>query len=80
MENMIVDRVRQGNHDTAASTQNGSKKMAYKVDDIQSILSISRPTAYKLVNSGAFPVVKVGQQIRIPAKSFDAWLNGGASV
>ena len=48
----------------------------YTVPEIQDIMSISRPTAYKLCNSGLFPIVKIGNQIRVSKKAFDAWLDG----
>ena len=54
------------------------EKRTYTVEDIQNILGISRPTAYKLVNSGQFHVVKIGHQIRVPVKLFDNWLEGGS--
>ena len=53
-----------------------SGKQSYTVKEIQSFLGISRPTAYKLVKSELFRTVKVGRQIRIPAKAFEEWLEG----
>ena len=52
------------------------KKRTYSVKEIQSILEISRPAAYNLVNSGQFHIVKIGKQIRVSVKSFDEWLEG----
>lgn len=46
----------------------------YTVKDIQSILKISKNTAYTLIQSGAFPVLRIGRTYRIPAEGFDAWL------
>lgn len=54
----------------------GQEKRTYTVPEIQDIMSISRPTAYKLCNSGLFPIVKIGNQIRVSKKAFDAWLDG----
>ncbi|MEA4869484.1 hypothetical protein SDC9_128612 [bioreactor metagenome] len=48
----------------------------YTVNEIKSILRISRATAYHLVNDPPFPVVKVGSNIRIPKEAFDHWLMG----
>ena len=50
-------------------------KRTYTVDEIQDILDISRPTAYKLVKQGVFHSVRVGGHIRISKKSFDDWLD-----
>lgn len=47
----------------------------YTVKEIQSILNISKSTAYRLVTSGAFPVLRIGRTYRIPAAGFDKWLN-----
>jgi excisionase family DNA binding protein len=38
------------------------------------MLGISQATAYRLMKSGSFRVVKVGGAIRISKKSFDEWL------
>lgn len=51
-------------------------KRTYSVSDIQGILDISRSTAYALIKRGTFKSQKVGKQIRISKKSFDAWLDG----
>ncbi len=44
------------------------------VKEIQQILRIGTNTAYNLIHSKAFPVVRIGQSYRIPAASFYAWL------
>lgn len=51
-------------------------KRTYSVSDIQGILDISRSTAYALIKRGTFKSQKVGKQIRVSKKSFDAWLDG----
>ena len=50
-------------------------KRTYTVDEIQDILSISKPSAYNLVKSGLFRYVRIGGSIRISKKSFDEWLD-----
>lgn len=50
-------------------------KRAYSVDDIMSILDISRSTAYILIKRKCFRSIKIGKQIRIPKTSFDEWLD-----
>ncbi len=52
------------------------EKRIYTVEEIQDILSMSRMSAYNLVKSGVFHIVKVGGQYRVSKKSFDAWLEG----
>jgi excisionase family DNA binding protein len=46
------------------------------VKDVQQILSIGRPQAYKLVKSGAFHTVRVGNRIKISKATFKKWLEG----
>lgn len=51
------------------------------VGEMRQILKIGSNTAYNLLHSGSFPVIKIGQTYRIPAESFYAWLaNPGAAV
>ena len=52
-----------------------NEKRAYSVDDIMSILDISRSTAYTLIKRNYFRSIKIGKQLRIPKASFDEWLN-----
>lgn len=44
------------------------------VKDLQRILKIGTNSAYTLIHSKAFPVIKIGQTYRIPAEPFYAWL------
>ncbi len=46
----------------------------YTVNDIATILKIGRGTAYKLVNSGAFRIMRIGSTIRISKEDFDRWM------
>lgn len=47
---------------------------------MQQILKIGANSAYTLIHSKAFPVIKIGQSYRIPAEPFYAWLkNPGAA-
>ena len=47
----------------------------YKVEDIASILSIGRSSAYHLVKQGCFKTVRIGTSIRVSKRSFDEWLD-----
>lgn len=53
-----------------------TRKRIYTVEEIQDILGVSTTSAYSLVKSGMFHIVKVGGQYRVSKKSFDAWLEG----
>lgn len=54
------------------------EKRTYTVDEIASILNIGRNTAYALVKSAQFKVLRIGNTIRIPKRSFDEWLDSSA--
>lgn len=61
------------------STENTAmqtEKRIYTVEEIQDILGLSKTSAYSLVKSGMFHIVKVGSQYRVSKKNFDAWLEG----
>ena len=55
--------------------QESFDKRTYTVDEIQNILSISKPSAYNLVKQGLFRSVRIGGSIRISKRSFDEWLD-----
>lgn len=44
------------------------------VKEVQEILKIGTNSAYNLIHSKAFPVIKIGQSYRIPRTSFYAWM------
>ena len=47
----------------------------FTVKEIQNILRIGQVTAYQLVHTPGFPVVKIGRAYRIPRAGFYDWLN-----
>lgn len=53
------------------------EKRTYTVEDIQNILNVSRTSAYRLIKSNQFHVLKIGTTVRVPVKAFDAWFEGG---
>lgn len=58
------------------ASQAAPTKHSYSVAEIQQILGISRPTAYKLIKQGKFQTVRLNNNnIRIIKSSFDVWLN-----
>lgn len=52
-----------------------SDMRTYTVKEIQAILKVSLPTAYRIAESGKFSCVRVGGRIRISKRSFDEWLD-----
>ena len=53
-----------------------TSERVYTVAEIARVARISRTAAYELVKKRQFPVIRVGGSIRIPKKTFDAWLDG----
>jgi len=49
-------------------------KVCYSVEEVQSLLEISRPSVYKLIKQNVFRTVMVAGKHKIVKKSFDKWL------
>ncbi len=47
--------------------------------DIAAVLGISRNTAYELIHSEDFPILRVGKQYRASRKRFLTWLESQAA-
>ena len=56
------------------SEKSSPDKKSYTVTEIQQMLGVSRPTAYKLIKQNVFQSIRVNNSIRIIKVSFDAWL------
>ncbi len=56
-------------------TENNGEKRVYDIKEIQSILGISKTTAYALIKQAPFRVVHIGNAIRISKVDFDRWLD-----
>lgn len=52
-----------------------SEKRCYTVKEIQTMLGISRPTVYDLLQEKKFRWFKIGNKYRISKNSFDEWLD-----
>ena len=50
------------------------------VKEMREILKIRTNSAYNLLHSKAFPVIKIGQSYRIPKESFYAWMENPSAV
>lgn len=62
------------NEHTCKSEYSNRLEQVLTVADIQKMLKISRAMSYELVNSGVFPIIRVGKAIRIPTRTFQEWL------
>lgn len=52
---------------------------AYTVEQIMELMQISKNSAYNLIHTDGFPVIKIGNIYRIPVDRFHAWLNGNVA-
>ena len=50
-------------------------KRTYSVEEVRTILGISRRKAYDLCNSNSFKVLRIGRTLRVSKASFDFWLD-----
>ena len=64
----IEERVRELNGGTYT-------KKSFSVEEVQSILGITRQTVYKLIKQGCFQAVMLETGYRIIKTSFDKWLD-----
>lgn len=51
-----------------------TKSLVLRVEDLTSLLSIGRNTAYELVRCGKIRSIRVGKQYRIPREALDEYL------
>lgn len=47
------------------------ERRIYSVKEVATLLCVSYTTAYSLVNSKQFRIIKIGGRYKIPKKSFD---------
>jgi len=77
MNNELMERRTAELTDHNAVSGPDNEKRAYSVDDIMTILDISRSSAYILIKKNLFRSIKIGNQIRVSKSSFDEWLDKG---
>ncbi len=59
-----------------SAAENVPEKRCYTVEELQIILSVSRPTVYSLLKRKEFHWFQIGGgKYRISKKSFDEWLD-----
>ena len=58
-----------------------SEKLTVSVDEMASMLGISRPVAYELTKREGFPAVRVSERrIIVPVEALKRWLNEQAGA
>lgn len=57
-----------------------SEKLTVSVDEMASMLGISRPVAYELTKREGFPAVRISERrIIVPVEALKKWLNEQAA-
>lgn len=49
-------------------------KLTISVQELSEVLGISKVTAYKVVNTDGFPVLKLGKRVVVPVEALHEWL------
>ena len=55
-----------------------TSKATFTVRELAQYLNIGRAAAYRLVNEGVVPSLRIGKQIRIPIAAVQRWLEEAA--
>ncbi len=50
------------------------EKQTINVDELATLMGISRPKAYELVKTPGFPLIHLGTRLLIPVEAFKEWL------
>lgn len=50
------------------------EKLLLRVTEAAELASVGRTTAYHLIASGAWPVVRIGSAVRVPLAGLRAWV------
>ncbi len=50
------------------------EKLLLRIPEAAELASVGRTTAYQLIASGAWPVVRVGTAVRVPLAGLRAWV------
>ena len=57
------------------SNDSTTNTMCLAVEDLCDLLQVSRPTAYNLVHTEGFPVIRLGRRLLIPRAGLERWLD-----
>jgi len=56
------------------TTTDDNRPILYTITDVCRLLRLSRPTVYRLINSGQLASFKIGSNRRVPASSIDSYV------
>ncbi len=63
---------------TKFTTSELNDRVTFSVDELATVLHISRPLAYQLAHSENFPCIRVGKRMLVLADAFRTWLSAQA--
>jgi excisionase family DNA binding protein len=73
----LVDLVRRAEVAREEAEAASAPATTYTIEQVARALKISKPSAYKLVRTGAIPVIRVGEHLmRVPKRALDKLLEG----
>lgn len=50
------------------------RSMLLKVSEVADELRVARSYAYRLIQEGELPVVRIGRSVRVPRTALEAWV------
>jgi excisionase family DNA binding protein len=62
---------------TTLEDSRGLERKVYSVNDIASILGVSKEHIHRQIRAGLLPHKRIGRRVVIPCKLFEEWLNQG---
>lgn len=74
IENMVKSILQTHLENRTESQDHFSAMKILTVDELASLLKISKPVAYELVNRSDFPSFKIGKSIRVYQAGLSDWL------
>jgi excisionase family DNA binding protein len=60
--------------DSTLTQQTNSPEILLRAPDVAKRLSVSVAYAYRLMQNGALPVIRIGRSLRCPSNALDEWI------
>ena len=75
---MMLDAAMAGRGGTM--TQETGRVRYLTVEEVATVMRVSKMTVYRLLHSGELPGVRVGRSFRVPQDALDAYLRSSSTV
>jgi len=62
-------------HDVQESMNTRPQSLLLRGGEVAKVLGVSRAMAYRLMQRGELPVVRIGSCVRVPAEALRAWID-----